>query len=469
MQQFGGLAVPAHFVMPNFAAMAHPNATACYQQLYTPWPTPEAPGGNWPQFPTYDEPTTICFRNIPNDYSGKMVVELLDSNGFTDTYNFIYVPHDFKRLPTLVNVGYFFVNFVTHDLALRAWEAFDGFHKWTLHSSKVLVASWATKTQGYRACVLRYQDSSVMHQDVPFECRPMFFESGKAVHQIPTKCSSNQSPFKIDNERQFIRGEVEAADRHIEGKVGGNRCCVPAHEPTTLCFRNIPNNYNGKMIQELLDGNGFKESYNFVYVPHDFQRLPMLVNVGYFFVNFTRHAVAVQAWDKLHGFKAWRLESNKVLRASWATKTQGLDACIHRYKDSPVLRQDVPFGCKPMRFENGQAVQFDHMQPPQIADACHHGQAIDESWDAHVHVKEVFGGSDSDDEADRASVSTASLDDIFSTSMCSTDTEDSAEMTSSEKCVPDQAATGQMTVLKDILPLGRPRWADIYDEEVPVR
>jgi hypothetical protein len=224
---------------------------------------------------------------------------------------------------------------------------------------------------------------------------------------------------------------------------------------------------------ELLDASGFKERYNFVYVPHDFQRLPMLVNVGYFFVNFTTHAVAVQAWDKLHGFKAWRLESNKVLRASWATKTQGLDACIHRYKDSPVLRQDVPFGCKPMRFENGQAIQLDHvvkMQPSQSADACLHSQKIDRSGNAHVHAKKVVGGSDSGDEADTASVSTESPQDIFSTSICSTDTEDSEEMTI---CVPDGAAspdtvlciTGQMARLKDVLPTGRPRWADIYDDE----
>jgi len=170
------------------------------------------------------------------------------------------------------------------------------------------------------------------------------------------------------------------------------------------------------MILELLDGNGFKKSYNFVYVPHDFKRLPMLVNVGYFFINFTTHGVAVQAWDKLDGFKAWRLESNKVLRASWAAKTQGLAACIHRYKDSPVLRQDMPFECKPMRFENGQVVQFDHslkLQPSQIADGRHHGKTIDYSGNARCRTV-----------------------DVFSTNMRSTDTEESAGMTSSMMCLP---------------------------------
>jgi hypothetical protein len=448
-------------MMPNYAAI-YPDTTACYQQFYTPWPTPEALGSTWAHFSPCG-PTTICFRNIPNDYSGKMVIDLLDGNSCKDTYNFIYVPHDFKRLPTLVNVGYFFVNFHSHDLAMRAWEALDGFHKWASDSRKVLAASWATKTQGYQACVLRYQSSSVMQQDVPFECKPMFFENGEAVHQFPTK-------------RQFPGEKVKSADCHVEGAVHGSRYSFLAREPTTLCFRNIPNNYDGKMILELLDENGCKESYNFVYVPHDFQRLPMLVNVGYFFVNFTTHAAALQAWDKLQGFDAWRLESNKVLSASWATKTQGLDACIQRYKDSPVLRQDVPFGCKPMRFDNGQAVQLDHvvrMQPSQSADACLHGQTIDRSWNAHVHAEKVIGGSDSADEADTASVATESPEDAFSTSMCSSDTEDSEEMTI---CAPDEAAfpdttssvlciTRQLAMLKDVLPTGRPRWADIYDDE----
>jgi len=129
-----------------------------------------------------------------------------------------------------------------------------------------------------------------------------------------------------------------------------------------------------------------------------------------------------------------------------------------------------------MRFENGQAVQLDHvvkMQTSQSADACLHSQTIDHSWNAHVHAKEVIGGSDSGDEADTASVSTESPEDVFSTSMCSSDTEDSKEMTI---CAPDGVAfpdttssvlcsTRQMAMLKDVLPTGRPRWADIYDDE----
>jgi hypothetical protein len=131
--------------------------------------------------------TTICFRNVPNTYSGKNFMELLDVHGFKDGYDFMYVPHDFKRLPVLVNVGYFFANFVTHDVALRAWEKFDGFKEWETESDKVLSPSWATRTQGLEACIDSYQNNPVMHPDVPLECKPFTIESGKAVQLIPNK------------------------------------------------------------------------------------------------------------------------------------------------------------------------------------------------------------------------------------------------------------------------------------------
>jgi hypothetical protein len=432
MQQPYGPAfmVPANFVVLNCATVTHP---ASYQLFPTLLQQPEAPA---PKLEAPVAATTICFRNIPNNYTGKMVTELLDANGFKDSYNFLYVPHDFKRLPELVNVGYFFANFITHDLALRAWDAFNGYRKWALGSSKVLAASWATKTQGYRACVLRYQDSMMTNPDVPLECRPMFFKDGQAFTQTSMKFDGDQPLAKTHNELQFGVGGMLAVGRR-------NR------EPTTLCFRNIPNDCNGKTVQELLDGAGFKERYNFVYVPHDFKVLPTLMNVGYFFANFTTHGDAVQALDALHEFQAWRPASNKALRVSWATKTQGLDACIQRYKDSPVLRQDIPFECKPMRFENGQAVQLVYsfaMQVRQSIDGCQLGQTIADSGNAQACVEEVIGYNTDGEETEFRSTSALS---ILLTSGCSSHTEE--ESTSSMMCVPNEAASPDSVEIAHIM------------------
>jgi len=114
-------------------------------------------------------------------------VNLLDVNGFKDDYNFIYVPHDFKRLPVLANLGYIFVNFASREAALRAWEKFDGFKDWEPASHKVLAPSWATQTQGLQACIEKYQKSPVMHEDVPIECKPLLIENGKAAPLAPGK------------------------------------------------------------------------------------------------------------------------------------------------------------------------------------------------------------------------------------------------------------------------------------------
>jgi len=122
--------------------------------------------------------TTVCFRNLPNNYSTKMCLELLDENGFKDRYDFIYVPHDFKRLPTLTNLGYFFVNFISHEYAASALAKLVGFKAWKLRSTKVLSGSWAAKTQGKLACMERCMYFTFMHASVPDECKPMMFDPG---------------------------------------------------------------------------------------------------------------------------------------------------------------------------------------------------------------------------------------------------------------------------------------------------
>jgi len=107
---------------------------------------------------------------------GAMLLELLDSNGFEGSYDFIYVPHSFKRLPALVNLGNFFVNFASHEVASLASARLVGFKDWVKHSDKVMDATWAATTQGQKACIERFQNSRVNGDSVPLECKPMILE-----------------------------------------------------------------------------------------------------------------------------------------------------------------------------------------------------------------------------------------------------------------------------------------------------
>jgi len=127
--------------------------------------------------------TTLMLRNLPNDYTRSMLLELLDTQGFAGCYNFIYLPTDMKRKAGL---GYAFVNMLTPGEAERAFEVLHGFSGWKmLCSTKVLELAWGDPLQGLEAHVNRYRNSPVMHEDAPADFRPLLFENGRQVEFPP--------------------------------------------------------------------------------------------------------------------------------------------------------------------------------------------------------------------------------------------------------------------------------------------
>merc|ERR1712232_681067 len=124
-------------------------------------------------------------RNLPNDITREMLLELLDTHGFRGSYNFVYLPVDFKRRAGL---GYAFVNMTNHANAQQAFATLQGFSAWAFSSSKVLEVAWGEPLQGLQAHVDRYRNSPVMHADVPDSFRPMLFQNGVSVpFPAPTK------------------------------------------------------------------------------------------------------------------------------------------------------------------------------------------------------------------------------------------------------------------------------------------
>jgi hypothetical protein len=114
-----------------------------------------------------------------------MLLSLLDSEGFSGQYDFVYLPIDFKSHASL---GYAFVNLSTTDAAESCWKVFEGFNKWVVPSSKVCSVNWSTPFQGLDAHVERYRNSPVMHEHVPDEYKPMLFADGQRLtFPPPTK------------------------------------------------------------------------------------------------------------------------------------------------------------------------------------------------------------------------------------------------------------------------------------------
>eukprot|EP00971_Amphidinium_carterae_P345114 6485867-Amphidinium_carterae.1 len=124
-------------------------------------------------------------RNLPNRYSRKMLLRMLDSHGFSLDYDFVYLPIDFKHR---VNLGYAFVNMASHESAVRLKDMLDGFKDWAFDSHKVCEAVWASPHQGLAPNIEHYRNSPVMHEAVSDEFKPLLFKDGMRVaFPPPTK------------------------------------------------------------------------------------------------------------------------------------------------------------------------------------------------------------------------------------------------------------------------------------------
>lgn len=147
---------------------------------------------------------------------------------------------------------------------------------------------------------------------------------------------------------------------------------IPKDEWTTVMLRNLPNDYTREMLLGLLDSQGFMKGYNFVYMPIDFHRK---AGLGYAFVNMVLHEDAERVHEKLMGFDAWETPSAKVLDVCWSEPSQGLEAHIERYRNSPVMHPDVAEKFKPLLFEDGVLVEFPgptkRIRPPRLKHGNH--------------------------------------------------------------------------------------------------
>jgi len=128
--------------------------------------------------------TSAMMRNLPNDYTRSMLLELLHAEGFGGLFDFVYIPVDFRSGSGL---GYSFINFISLDSAEQFRQHFSGFNRWAVASDKVCDVTWSS-LQGLEAHVERYRSSPVMHESVPEEQKPALFKGCEAVpFPAPTK------------------------------------------------------------------------------------------------------------------------------------------------------------------------------------------------------------------------------------------------------------------------------------------
>jgi hypothetical protein len=148
--------------------------------------------------------------------------------------------------------------------------------------------------------------------------------------------------------------------------IGEATCCwVPhplelahmAHQHgtiTTVIMRNLPCGFFRDDLIQAMDAKGFAGFYNLVYLPLDFRSGACL---GYAFVNLVTEQDTQRFILDLNGFDEWPFQSAKVCSVELA-RTQGLMANVERYRNSPVMNEEVPDIFRPVLFDGNMRVPF---------------------------------------------------------------------------------------------------------------
>jgi len=140
--------------------------------------SPRSRSGSKPASESEGPMTTVVLRNLPEVFNRDMLLEMLDSNGFTFCYDFVYLPLDFG---SRCSFGYAFINLVNPEEACRFVEFFQGFDRWVVPCEKTADVTWSGKRQGLENQVDRYRNSPMMHPKMPDEAKPIVLKDGVRV------------------------------------------------------------------------------------------------------------------------------------------------------------------------------------------------------------------------------------------------------------------------------------------------
>ncbi|GLT86560.1 hypothetical protein SLE2022_046940 [Rubroshorea leprosula] len=115
-----------------------------------------------------DSRTTVMIKNIPNKYSQKLLLNMLDNHCIhcneqisdgddqpLSAYDFVYLPIDFNNK---CNVGYGFVNMTSPEATWRLYKAFHHQHWEVFNSRKICEVTYA-RVQGVEALKDHFKDS----------------------------------------------------------------------------------------------------------------------------------------------------------------------------------------------------------------------------------------------------------------------------------------------------------------------
>lgn len=110
--------------------------------------------------------TTVVITDIASTCTRDGLLAQLDDAGLAGQYDFVYLPVSFE---TLATHGYGIVNFVSTDAAQM------------LMKTSPNSVSFSDQRQGFEGHVANFQDSSLMHEGVPDQFKPVLFKNGQRI------------------------------------------------------------------------------------------------------------------------------------------------------------------------------------------------------------------------------------------------------------------------------------------------
>jgi len=181
----------------------------------------------------------------------------------------------------------------------------------------------------------------------PLFCPPGMF--GWDVEQTrPMACCELRNSFARTVSR---RGTVYHAQK-VEHQARSDESTSDKSR-TTVMLRNLPGNFSRDALTHVLDQEGFKAKYDFVYMPMNFKKGVLF---GYALVNLI---TPVDAWEVKEHFEGFSWPGG-IAKAEvvWYETQQGLEALIERFRSSPVMRDAVPDAVRPAIYKNGVRSMF---------------------------------------------------------------------------------------------------------------
>lgn len=130
-------------------------------------------------------------------------------------------------------------------------------------------------------------------------------------------------------------------------------------------IKNLPKDFTRDDLLDLISKEGFAQKIDLLYVPMSFEvnyegkmmcGLEKHTNFGYGFINFITPEFTEEARTLFHDFKEDGWE--KCLEVQHGDTVQGKAAHVERYRNSPVMHEEVPDLFKPAMYQNGERYPF---------------------------------------------------------------------------------------------------------------